>query len=94
MIYLATAPHLARATFAAAILAGSLAPVGATDAELQAALRGANCGSPTIKEVLQRGDFTVFEANCSRTSHRVLTVTCGKSGCHVDEPEPEPQEGR
>lgn len=59
----------------------------ASDAELQAALRKAKCGSPTVKQKYQQGDVTVFEANCFRSSHRVITVTCVKSLCHVEEPE-------
>lgn len=61
----------------------------ASDAELQSALRGVGCGSPSVKQLYQRGDITVFEANCLRSSHRVVTVMCSRTGCHVDEPEVE-----
>ena len=58
----------------------------ATDAELQSALQRSGCKIPSIKQLMQRGDVTVFEANCSQTSHRVITVTCTKRICQVDEP--------
>ena len=77
-----------------ATLSSAPAPAGATDAELQAALRRANCGAPAIKELLRRGDLAVYEANCFRTSHRMITVTCDKNRCHVDEPEPENEDAR
>ena len=39
----------------------------ATDAELQAALKGARCGSPTIKQIFQQRDLIAYEANCFGT---------------------------
>lgn len=59
----------------------------ASDAELQDALRRARCGSPTIKQLSQLGSVTVYEANCFRSSHRVITVTCTVRTCTVHEPE-------
>lgn len=68
--------------------------VSASDAELQSALQRSGCNSPTIKQILQRGDITVYEANCSQTSHRVITVTCTKRTCHVAEPGRENEQPR
>ena len=65
---------------------GGLGAAQATDAELQAALQRAACGSPKIKQLFQRGDLVAYEANCFGSSHRVVTVTCTRSICHVDEP--------
>ena len=57
----------------------------ATDAELQNALQRSGCRTPSIKQLYHRGEVSVFEANCSQTSHRVVTVTCTKQICRVDE---------
>ena len=80
--------------YAAAVMAlpfalASAAPASASDAELQDALRRARCGSPTIKQLSQLGSVTVYEANCFRSSHRVITVTCTARTCTVQEPEGE-----
>ncbi len=80
---------------AAVLLAfGWVGPVQASDAELQAALQRADCGSPTIKQLFQRGDIIAYEANCFGSSHRVVTVTCTKTICHVDEPAQDEERGR
>ena len=65
----------------------------ATDAELQTALQKSGCRTPSIKQLLQRGDMIVFEANCSQSSHRVVTVTCTKQVCRVEEPSREDEPG-
>lgn len=67
----------------------------ASDAPLQHALKEADCGSPEVKQIWQRGNITVYEANCVETSHRVLTILCDKQVCRVNDPEPEEEkEGR
>ena len=61
---------------------------GASDANLNSALLRAGCGSPSIKLLYEREGVTVYEANCSRSSHRVVTVVCTKrQGCHVNQQE-------
>ena len=82
-------PQVRRRTRFCIALALALVPFAqaqATDAELQAALKGARCGSPTIKQIFQQRDLFAYEANCFGSSHRVLTVTCVKNICDVDEP--------
>ena len=79
---------------AVAGLVAGLSPAQASDAELQRALRQAGCGSPAIRQVLQRSDLTVFEANCFRSSHRILTVTCTRARCRVEEESPPSAEER
>lgn len=64
----------------------------ASDAPLQHVLREADCGSPEIKQIWQRGGTTVYEANCFATSHRVLTIICDKRACRLGDSEPEPEE--
>ena len=71
---------------AVALVFGGFGAAQATDAELQAALQRASCGSPRIKQLFKRGDLIAYEANCFGSSHRVVTVTCTKTVCHVDEP--------
>lgn len=84
---------------AAAFFGGILAFVmtnlsaSATDAELQNALQKSGCRTPSIKQLFQRGDTSVFEANCSQSSHRVITVTCTKQVCRVEEPSRENEPG-
>lgn len=73
--------------FGAAVLAPLLMGDGAraSDAPLQHTLRAAGCLAPSLKQVGQHGDRIVYEANCSGTSHRVLTVTCDGRRCRIDE---------
>lgn len=57
----AAATGLMRLALILTALGGAPAPASASDAEMQAALRRANCGAPAIKELLRRGDLAVYE---------------------------------
>ena len=92
MIGMRSAPGVLALALLAQVPLGEGPGIGearASDAPLQHALKEAECISATIRQVWQRGEVTAFEANCSATSHRVLTVVCDKRVCRVDDPEPE-----
>ena len=70
------------------VLMGGSVSGRASDADLNSALLRAGCGSPSIKLLYKRDGVTVYEANCFRSSHRLVTVTCAKrQGCHVNQEE-------
>lgn len=62
----------------------------ASDAQLQHALNRAGYLSPTVKQLWDRGEVTVFEANCAGTVPHVLTLLCSRLVCRIDEPESDP----
>ena len=68
-----------------AVLLVTTLPLRATDAELQNTLRLAGCLMPKIKLLWDQGAINVYEANCAATSHRIVTVTCSRGQCRVDE---------
>lgn len=70
--------------FLAVLLVATL-PLRANDAELQNTLRLAGCLMPKIKLLWDQGAINVYEANCAATSHRIVTVTCSRGQCRVDE---------
>lgn len=59
----------------------------ADDADLQRMLQAARCVSPKVKLLEKRGSVSVFEATCANGAGEVITVTCGRSGCHREENE-------
>lgn len=65
-----------------------LALVGAAfagDADLQRSLQQAGCIAPDgIKRLWGQGELVAYEVNCSGTSHRIVTVTCGPKTCRVN----------
>ena len=81
----ATPARFAAPLAATMLVLGATVPGHGADAGLQQALRQAGCAAPTTKQVLSQQDVAVFEANCFGTSHRVLTVTCVRDACRVDE---------
>ena len=67
------------------VMLATAVPLGATDAEVQNTLRLAGCLMPKIKLLWDQGAINVYEANCAATSHRIVTVTCSRGQCRVDE---------
>lgn len=70
--------------FSALMLLASVVGAGARDGELQRALREAECFDAAIRTVAETPRFTIYEANCQRSSHRIVTVTCTKQSCRAD----------
>lgn len=57
----------------------------ADDAGLQRVLQAARCVSAKVRLLEKKGTVSVFQAVCGNGAGKVLTVTCGRSGCHREE---------
>nr|WP_156134480.1 hypothetical protein [Methylobacterium sp. ZNC0032] len=69
---------------AVAILAIMMTPGSAalaSDADLQRALLDSRCAAPRIETMPERHGFVAYRANCLGTSHKVITIVCGKGRC-------------
>ena len=55
----------------------------ASDAPLQRALAQASCAGGRLERLSDQGSTSLYRANCSRSSHRWLIVTCMKDACRV-----------
>ena len=85
---------LASRTLALVVLGAFVAsgPARADDAELQRTLQAARCAAPKVTVLTKAGSTTVYQAACANGTGEVITVTCGRSGCHREEDETSEQE--
>ncbi len=68
-----------KAVLVGAVAASSVA--SASDADLQRALLDSACAAPRIETLMQQGDLVAYRSNCLGTSHKIITIVCGKGRC-------------
>ena len=67
----------------AASVAGAITPAAARDAPLQRALSQAACAGSRLERLSDEGSTSIYRANCTGSSHRVLIVVCTRETCRA-----------
>ena len=61
-------------------------PTLASDGPLRHAIRSAGCLAAAVKEVDRHSHVVVYEARCGGSASRVLTLSCSRDACRIEQP--------